>query len=333
MSDFVIAAAGLCLLLGGGELLVRHAVKSAERLGISPLLIGITLVGFGTATPELVTCIQASLAGAPGIAFGNIVGSNITNILLILGVTAVIAPISVHLSALHRDGVFVLVTAIMFCAVGFLFPLDRSVGFAAVFLLGAYLFYAYKQEKIAHPPDGTESVDSLTTEVNHDGTMSAVAGSERAHRDVSSVFIPLATAVFGLVALIVGGRLLVDGAIAIAQKAQISETVIGLTLVAIGTSLPELATSTIAALRRHSDLALGNILGSNIYNILGVGGATVLVAPTKIPQDILYFHSGVMLAATVALLAIARFRYHIGRLAGLFFLGCYAVYIYSIVPI
>lgn len=338
MTNYFLFAGGLALLVVGGDLLVRGASTMAQRLGMPPLLIGLTLVGFGTSMPELVTSVEASLLGSPGIAIGNIVGSNIANILLILGITALIAPIAVRQQALKRDGVVVLVTAAVFCGIGFVLPLDRMIG--AIFLAGlaTYIYYAYRQEMAGAPAGHTaayEKQEALEELLNSHvvQTQAATAAPDASGRTFAAVSAPIAMAIGGLVVLVFGGKLLVDGAIGIARGAGISETVIGLTIVSIGTSLPELVTSIIAAVRGHSDVAIGNVLGSNMYNILGIGGVTALIAPTVIPIEIVRFDRLVMLAVSVVLLAVAWTGYRISRGEGLALLAGYGVYVFTIWPI
>lgn len=327
MEFYLLVAGGLVLLIVGGELLVRGAARTATILGMSPLLIGLTLVGFGTSTPELVTSIEASLRGSPGIAIGNIVGSNIANILLILGIAALLAPISVGRQALLRDGGIVLASAVVFVAIGYLIPLDRMVGAALVACLIMYLYFAYRQETAAGGAEHTAAYDKREA---HDEVLPGAVDLQPAS---ASVWPSLLLAISGLAIVIVGGKFLVEGAVGVARSAGISETVIGLTVVAVGTSLPELVTSVIAALRRHSDVALGNILGSNIYNILGIGGATALIAPTVVPPEIVRFDGLVMIAVSVVLLAMARTGFRISRGEGAALLAGYALYLYAVWPI
>lgn len=337
MINVLLLAGGLVLLIAGGELLVRGASTVAERLGMSPLLIGLTLVGFGTSTPELVTSVEASLLGSPGIAIGNIVGSNIANVLLILGIAALITPIIVRQEALKRDGAVVLASAALFCAIGYLLPLDRLVGFVFLACLVAYLCYAYRQERAGAPVGHTAVYKKLEAHVElFDDSNSLPPSATRpttSRGKLAPILVPLGTAIAGLIIIVFGGKLLVEAATGIARDAGISETVIGLTIVAIGTSLPELVTSVIAALRRHTDVALGNVLGSNIYNTLGIGGATGLLAPTTIPPDIVRFDSLVMVAVSVALLVFSRTGYKITRIEGGLMLLGYGVYLVAIWPI
>jgi cation:H+ antiporter len=322
---------GLVLLAGGGELLVRGAVQLAERMGVSPLLIGLTLVGFGTSTPELVTSVQAAMIGSPGIAVGNVVGSNIANILLILGLAALISPIAVGSNALKRDGVLVVAVAVLLTVVAFILPIGRVVGLLFICGLAAYLVYAWRQER-----SGTDGHTAAFEKAEaYDATHAAVHGAGAASREagMGALLLSLGFALGGLVLVVFGGGLLVDGSIQLARNFGISETVIGLTIVAVGTSMPEFVTSLVAAIRRQSDVALGNILGSNIYNTLGILGVTGLIAPTAVPAEIANFDNFVMLAAAVALFAFAWTGMRIGRREGAALLSSYVLYVWWIWPI
>jgi cation:H+ antiporter len=260
---------GLVLLIVGGELLVRGSVRVAERLGVSPLLIGITLVGFGTSTPELVTSVQAALIDSPGIAVGNIVGSNLANILLILGVSAMIYPIAVQSAALKRDGAVLVASGILFAAAAATVGLSRGVGVAFVIGLIAYMVYAVRTERVS-TGDHTSAFDRAEARAGVDAALKPTAPSGQG---VAAWLVPVATAVAGLAIIILGGRLLVSGAVDLARLIGMSETVIGLTIVAAGTSAPELVTSLVAAVRKQADVAFGNILGSNITIFLVSAGS------------------------------------------------------------
>lgn len=331
-NDLLFLLGGLAMLAIGGELLVRGAVAIAERMGMSPLLIGLTLVGFGTSTPELVTSVQAAMAGSPGIAVGNIVGSNISNILLILGLSALITPIAVGSQALRRDGALVLATALMLVAVGYVATLDRLVGALFLAFLTAYIVFAYRQEtagaKSGHSAafEKAEAYDEL-----HDGPIRHQAEA-KSWADRLGPVLPVLMALGGLAVVVFGGKVLVDAAVSIAKGAGISETVIGLTIVAVGTSMPEFITSLVAALRKHADVALGNIMGSNIYNILGIGGVTGLLSPTAIPAEIVRFDNLVMAAAAFAMLVFAQTGLRIGRLEGAALLAGYGLYLFLVWP-
>ncbi len=266
---YLLVLGGLIFLLIGGEALVRGSVSVARKLNISELVIGLTLVGFGTSVPELVTSLQAVDRGAVGIAIGNVVGSNVANIFLVLAIAAIISPIIVNPKALARDGTFMLAVTGLLCALLWFDHFNRLSGFLLLSLLIAYLAYSLiadqnRQDAVAelHKAEG-ESVE--------------------AHY---SLGVGLLIAIAGLAGVVAGANMLVTGATSLARSIGISETVIGLTIVAIGTSLPELATSIVAAYRKRADVALGNIIGSNIFNVLGILGVTSLVSPFSIRGDI-----------------------------------------------
>lgn len=336
LHDWLILAGGLALLIVGGELLVRGAVAVAEKLGMSPLLIGLTLVGFGTATPELVTSVKAAMVNAPGIAIGNIVGSNTANILLILGISALFAPIAVSSIALKRDGTIMLGATILFTLVSYFYTLDRIVGVAFIAILIGYILFAYFQERRAVAAGHalasaagarTEAIDELHKKAGAPSDPEAAMG----HMGLNT-WVAVLMAIAGLVLVIFGAELLVDGATAIARVAGMSETVIGLTVVAIGTSMPEFVASLVAALRGHNDVALGNVIGSNIYSLLGIGGGTALINPTNVPPEIIAFDNPVMIGASVILLIFAATGLRLGRIEGLVMLIGYAAYIYLLIP-
>jgi cation:H+ antiporter len=309
---FVLAqlGLGLVLLVSGGDGFVRGSVAIARKLGLSPLLIGLTLVGFGTSTPELLTSVQAAVAGSPGIAIGNIVGSNTANILLILGVAALIQPLRTQPEAFRRDGTVVLLAALACLGVVMMGEIGRIGGLLLVAALLAYVGYTYVCEK--RMPDASAAMHEAEANLE-----------PRPHR----LWLALLFAAGGLLATILGARLLVDGAIELAAVVGISETVVGLTVVAVGTSLPELTVSIVAALRREADVAFGNIVGSNIYNVLGVLGITALVTPITVPPEIIAFDIWVMLGATTLLLAFAVTGWRVNRLEGALLLAGYGAYL------
>jgi len=308
---YVMLLGGIALLLLGAEGLVRGGVSLARRLGVSPLLIGLVLVGFGTSTPELVASLRAALAGSPGIAVGNVVGSNIANILLILGVSAVIRPLACEPRALSRDGAMLAFASLIGAAVMLSGALGRVAGAALLLLLAGYIVQTYRRERVA--PDASAEMHAQEATAGEPGPAS-LGGA-------------LALALSGLAATVAGADLLVDGALVLARAHGIPETVIGLTLVAVGTSLPELATSAVAALRGQSDVALGNILGSNIYNILGILGLTALVRPIAVPAEILRLDLWVMLATVAVLLVFARTGRRLTRGEGVCLLAFYGLYL------
>jgi cation:H+ antiporter len=215
---------GFVLLVLGGEFLVRGAVQVATRFGVSPLVIGLTLVGFGTSTPELVTSVQAALSGSPGIAYGNIVGSNIANILLILGISAVLAPIAVSSSALKRDSALMVAVAVVFAATAALMPLGALVGIAFVAALAFYIYTAFRQEKQLAAVDHGAAYDKSIAAQSVDPALVPAEKPER------SVVISLLVALAGLGLVVLGGYFLVNGAVTLARSLGVSETVIGLTM-------------------------------------------------------------------------------------------------------
>lgn len=326
MDTWIPLAGGLVLLVCGGELLIRGAVQVASRLGVSPLVIGLTLVGFGTSTPELVTSVQASLAGSPGIAYGNIVGSNIANILLILGGSALLMPIVVSSGALKRDGTVMVLVTITFAGLALLMPTSRLIGGVFVLALVSYIYMAFRQERTAPESGHGAAYDKGLAAQEADSALMP----ER--RPETPLWLSLATAVVGLALIVLGGHFLVDGAVNLARAVGVSETVIGLTMVAVGTSLPELVTSLMAALRKQADVAFGNIVGSNIYNILGIGGVTALIAPTEIPAEIVRFDNLVMIGASVAAMLLALSGRRIDRWEGGVLLGGYGAYVFVLLP-
>ena len=302
----LLIAAGLILLVAGGEVLVRGASRLAIGLGVSPLIVGLTLVGFGTSTPELVTSLQAAFVGSPAIAIGNVIGSNTANILLILGLAALIAPLGIEKATFFRDGLVVTVAAV-FAMVGVLLGEIGQVA-GTVFLAGlaSYLVVLVLSERRRVHPAGAETAEIVLT------------------RD--PVWLSLILVVVGIALTIVGARWFVSGAITIARDFGVSETVLGLTLVAVGTSLPELATSVIAALRGQSALAFGNVVGSNIYNILGILGITAIVHPLSVPPGIAAIDIWVMLVATLGLLFVSVSGWTITRREGSVLLAGYIIY-------
>jgi len=307
---YLFLAIGLAFLVIGGELLVRGSVMVATKFNVSPLLIGLTLVGFGTSMPELVTSLEAAFADAPGIAVGNIVGSNIGNVLLIMGLAALIMPVAINKKSLKRDGT-ALAIATLLCLGAVLYgQLTLWMGIILVLGLAAYIFIAYKQERRQ-----TAANDLLP--------------DERAVR--INIFPALVMVLLGLGLTIFGAKFLVQSAITIASALGISKTVIGLTVVAIGTSLPELVISVMAAMRGQSELAFGNVVGSNIYNILGILGVTAIVKPISIPPAISQIDIWVLVATTIILLVVATTHKKISRLEGGLMILAYGAYVVSLI--
>ena len=294
------------LLVAGGEILVSSAVQLARRLDVSAFVIGAVVIGFGSSLPELVTSIEAGLLGAPVIALGNIIGSNIINTLVVIGLAAVITPIAVSAANLRIDTTIVCAMTVAFVAICTMLELTPAIGALLLVGLAAYLIFSVRRE--AEISDGDENAN-----LDDKSEMSTATA--------------IAVTVFGLILLIGGGHFVVDGSVTLAKLSGISEAVIGLTIVAFGTSLPEIVTAFIAAIRRHADVALGNVLGSCMFNLLAIGGAIAIVAPSAVPPEIVWFDNLVMLAATAALLVTAWILPRIDRSVGALFLGSYAAYL------
>jgi cation:H+ antiporter len=312
MSATLLVILGLAGLIVGGELLVRGAVSAAKSFGISPMVIGLTLVGFGTSSPELVTSLQAALSGSSGIAIGNVVGSNIGNVLLILGLAALIAPIAVDPRAFRRDGAVMALATLLCLGVVLWGDVSRLVGLAFVAALAVYLGFTLWSEKRG---SGTPAA------AVYEGEAYAVPGSDY------TFGVSVVIALVGLVVTIFGARFLVSGAVTIAQAVGLSETVIGLTIVAIGTSMPELVTAIIAVRKGQGDVAFGNVLGSNIFNILFILGITAVVQPMTVPAEIIRIDIWVMCAATIVLLLFARTGWTVSRREGGMFVAAYVAYL------
>lgn len=299
---------GLILLFFGGEGLVRGSVALADRFGISKIVVGMIIVGFGTSAPELLVSVQAALAGSPDISIGNVVGSNIANVLLIIGVAALIAPIANGDPSIRRDAVIMLVVS--FGLLPFLISGMIGFGTGLLFLaiLAAYLGATYWLEHNRRKSVFIEEAEELK-----DITLSPV---------LSTIAV-----VGGLALLVIGARMMVDGATGIARTMGISEAVIGLTIVAVGTSLPELASAIVASVRRHSDVVLANIIGSNIFNILCILGVTAVISPIPASPQFGQFDGPFMALVAVAAVAGLFLVRTIGRGIGIGLLATYAAYI------
>jgi cation:H+ antiporter len=303
---------GIALLTGGGEALIRGSLAAAKRLGVSPLLSGLVIVGFGTSAPELVVSVNAAIEGQPDIAIGNVVGSNIGNSLLILGICALITPLAVKPLALRRDAVTVVAASMLFLVLVGGSTLGRPD--AVIFLLAfvMYLTWAYRSERFHDEPSG----EVHKAEANE---LSAVP---------KTVLWIVVAVVFGLLLLIGGSQVLLMGAVGIAEHFGVSEAVIGLTLVAVGTSLPELSISVIAAIRRHADVAIGNILGSNIFNLLGILGISALLQPLPVTERIQQFDQWILLGTSLFLLLFLYTGRRLSRLEGGILLVSYSAYVW-----
>ncbi|NNL35231.1 MAG: calcium/sodium antiporter [Silicimonas sp.] len=301
---------GFILLWKGGDLLVDGADAFARSHGVPPTLAGVFILGFGTSMPELAVTALAALDGEAGIAVGNVVGSNIGNVLLILGLAAFLVPITVDARALSRDGTVLMAATVACLAVVLTGHVGRWTGLTFVATLAVYVVATIVIER------RRESRAAAVYEAETDLVAETAAGWRAA-----------VLALGGLIVLIVGARFLVTGAIGVSERAGLSEALIGLTIVAIGTSLPELVTSVIAVRRGQGDVAFGNIIGSNIFNILGILGVTAAVRPLAVPDEIARLDIWVMTAAALALVLLARSGWRVSRAEGGAMLAAYALYL------
>lgn len=305
---------GFLLLLGGAEVMVRGAVALARRFGISTLVIGMTVMAFGTSAPELLVSLNAALSGAPGLAVGNVVGSNIANILLILGAAALVTPIACVSTELRRNGLILLAGTLIFSALSFRGVVDVWSGAVLLIAFSYFLWNSYKREAA-----GEGAAGGMAGEVGDSGMPPA------------NLLVAVLMFLAGLAALLAGSELVVRGGVAAARLFGVSEAVIGLTVVALGTSLPELVVSVVAAYRGHPDVALGNVVGSNLFNVLGVIGVVAVITPVTVEARVLNFDLWIMIGATLLLLPFMTGGLRqIGRAPALAFLIMYIAYIGAI---
>ncbi len=302
---------GVGLLTAGGEFLIRGALGISKRVGMSPLLSGLIIVGFGTSMPELVVSVGAALSGQPEIAIGNVIGSNIANILLILGICAAITPLVISPLSLRRDALVVMASSLLFILLAFDGLLSMFDALILISLLALYLGWAYWTEK-----DSTAPSAEL-----HKAEAAEVTLAPK------SIVWTVVEIIGGLVLLIFGSQILLKGAVGIASELDVSEAVIGLTLVAVGTSLPELTISVMAALRKHADVAVGNVLGSNIFNLLGILGVSAILQPIEVKGRVLGFDQWVMLGVSILLYIFLFTARKLSRLEGALLLSGYFAYV------
>ncbi|SHM56535.1 cation:H+ antiporter [Roseovarius litoreus] len=316
MMPWLLSVLGLVILLLAGDALVKGAVNLSLRVGIPALIVSLTIVAFGTSAPELLISVNAVLDDKPGLALGNVVGSNTANILMVLGVPAILSVLHTSECDTRKTYVFMLVASVLFIGLAFLGEFTLVSG---LILLAALAFVL---------------TDAFLEAGRHRSANAALALSEAdgieevegADPDMPwwqiSVFL-----VLGLVGLPLGADLLVDNASIIARQYGVSDTVIGLTLVALGTSLPELATTVMAALRKQADVALGNVIGSNMFNLLAIIGITAVIGPIPVDPEFLRFDLWVMLAASLLIVPFVFFKQDIGRVWGVILTGLYVAYV------
>ena len=308
MPDLAVLISGIVVLYFGAEWLVRGASRLASSLGVSPIVVGLTVVSLGTSAPELVVCLVAALQGNPGLAIGNVMGSNLANIGLILGLTSLVHPLEVKHRVVWREMPVMLLITFAIYPIAFDRVLSRMDGFMLLLVLLAYLVWVFRS---GHPDEIKSSHgprDSMAT--------SEEAASLLNLKDIGHV-------VLGSAFLVLGGYCIVKGAVEVASALGISEVIIGLTVVAIGTSLPELATSLVAAMRQEVDIAVGNIIGSNIFNLTAIFGTTAIVRPIMIPETVLSRELAGVVLMSLLLLPILRNGWQIKRWEGALLLTAY----------
>jgi cation:H+ antiporter len=314
LATLALVALGLLLLTGGGEALVRGATSMAKLAGLTPAVIGLTVVAMGTSLPELVVSVIAAVRGQPDIAVGNIVGSNIFNIAVVLGVTALILPLPVRGGVVRLEWPVMLAVSLLLVVVVRDRLLDRAEG--AFFLLLFAIFTAYVVHLARREVTAMERAE-LTEEVEQ-RSLHPRRGRE--------IVVSTGSVAIGIALLVAGGHALVEGASALARLAGMSERVIGLTVVAAGTSAPELATSLVAAWRRETDVAVANVVGSNIFNILGILGITALVGRTPVSDAIVATDLWWMVGTALLLFPIMWSGRRIGRIEGALLVAVYVAY-------
>ncbi len=336
MIAYVLLVIGLVVLVIAGDLLVRGSVAIALRLGIPTLVIGLTIVAFGTSAPELVISLSAALSGAPGIALGNVVGSNIANILLVLGLPSILYATRCDQHLLLRNTVFMLIGTVAFIALAFTTPLHVWQGAILLALMIAFLWASAARARFDMRATTSANSSSEGGLAESEASASAAPGNPGLAPEVPTtpggrMLVSSFMVIAGLIGLPLGAHLAVTGAREIALTWGMSDAAVGLTVVAVGTSLPELAATTMAALRRESAIAVGNVIGSNIFNLLAIMGITALAAPIPVSPTVLHVDLWVMLAASLAIVPFVYWRLRIGRLAGLAFLLIYFAYVAMVV--
>ena len=306
MAVYLTLIAGLLLLIAGGEGLIRGALALAERLGLSKAFVGIVVIGFGTSVPELVVSLKAATIGAPGIALGNVIGSNIANIFLILGIAALIQPQVATGRVLKRDGLFLGVATVLVVAALLLVPFGTLAGALMLGSFGIFLIHCYRTEKV----------------VEDDASDPPLAEPSRQKK----ILIAIGVSVAGIAGLAYGASLFVESARFLAEAWGVPPAIVGLSVVAVGTSLPELVAAMVAAYRRQAELVVGNIIGSNLFNLLLILGSTVIITPLSADAFGMKVDLWVMLGATALLMLGLGTRMRLDRWEGAVFLIFYAAY-------
>ncbi len=313
---YLLLILGLATLVVTGDLLVRGAVGLSNRMGIPPLVIGLTVVAFGTSAPELVVSLSAAAEGAPGLSIGNVVGSNITNILFVLGVPALVCAINCSQTGLRRSTTFMVAVSVLLIVLSFDGTISFVDGLILILLLAGYLVYNGIEATKARRKG--QAIEDIVEEIDD------------APSDTKKIVTYL---IIGIIGLPLGGKLTTDSALDIASMMGVAESAVGLSIVALGTSLPEFAAGMAAALRRQSAVAIGNAVGSNIFNILSIIGITSLIIPLQVDENFLRFDYWVMLLVSAALLPIVYMHRSIGRFEGIIMALLYIGYLFLVFDI
>lgn len=311
--EYVLLIGGLITLIIAGEALVRGAVGIALKFKIPTMVIGMTIVSFGTSAPELLVSLKAAIEGHPELAIGNVLGSNVANIALVLGITAMVLPIAVKRSTAKIDWTIMMVATLLF----YLFTLDNIITWyeGLIFVLGLIAFNVYMFKSVANNKDKSELEVDLDVDVTKQ----------------KNIFVQFLLILVGCIGLAYGASWLLDGAIQIASDFGVSEHIIAVTIVAFGTSVPELITSVIAALKKETDISVGNLIGSNIFNILGVLGITSLVKEIPVSLQVTNVDIYWVMAISFLVLPLMIINYRINRFRGFLLFVSYGVYIYFVV--
>tara|TARA_R110002096_G_scaffold416576_2_gene619484 strand:+ start:336154 stop:337122 length:969 start_codon:yes stop_codon:yes gene_type:complete len=317
---YIEVIAGLVLLVVAGDIMIRGAVSIAENFGLSKLVIGLTVIAFGTSAPELVVGIDAALSGVPTMALGNVVGSNTANILLVIGLPAVFYPFVCNSTEVKRNYFIMLGGTVLFILLAYMGPFSHFHATFLLILLAAFLVNSYKLGRLT-----TEQIAQDQRIADHAYEDLDELPEEPLKTPRASLYL-----IVGLIGLVYGARILVDGGVDIARDFDVSEAVIGLTIIAIGTSLPELVTAIVAARKNHGDVALGNVIGSNIFNLYAIMSGTAFVADVPIPQSFLSVDLWVMLLSSAALIPFIVWKIRFNRVIGLAFTGGYIVYMWTL---
>ncbi|MCB1338621.1 MAG: calcium/sodium antiporter [Maritimibacter sp.] len=336
--DFVFASLGLAILLIAGDSLVRGAVNLSLRLGVPALIVSLTIVAFGTSAPELLISIQAVLDDVPGLALGNVVGSNIANILLVLGIPALMTGLATAGTDTRRNYIAMMAATVLFMALAttgrFAWPqgIVLLAGLALMLVSASREALGHRRElKLARAAElaaRCESLDPAALDAEAEAEAEAEEEGEIEGADPEMPWWKVILfVVIGLAGLPLGAHILIDAATGIARTYGIPDTVIGLTLVAVGTSLPELATTVMAAIRRQADVALGNVIGSNMFNLLAIIGVAAFVGPIPVDPEMLRVNLWVMFVAALLIAPAVFGGWRLGRRWGIAFVGLYVIYV------